>query len=266
MNKIEVSIIMGVYNCEDTIDEAIQSILDQTFTNWEFIICDDCSTDNTYQKVQKYVDKYPDKIFLIKNEKNSKLAASLNHCLKYARGKYIARMDGDDISIKTRFERQVKFLDEHPEYSVVGSNFIPFNKKDIGITKVPEKPTKDTLKLFSPYVHATIMMRKEVYDDLGGYRVCKETQRCEDADLWFRFYHRGYKGYNIQEPLYKVREDMDAFKRRKFRFGLQLMKVSVRGFKLLDFPKYYYLFLLKPLLASFLPAPVMKIYHIARSK
>ena len=61
MNKIEVSIIMGVYNCEDTIDEAIQSILEQTFTNWEFIICDDCSTDNTYQKVQKYVDKYPDK-------------------------------------------------------------------------------------------------------------------------------------------------------------------------------------------------------------
>lgn len=84
----KVSIIMGIYNCADTLSQAIDSILNQTYTDWELIMCDDASTDNTYDVAKSYRDKYPEKIVLIKNEVNSKLSFTLNHCLKYASGEY----------------------------------------------------------------------------------------------------------------------------------------------------------------------------------
>lgn len=96
---------MGVYNCADTLPEAIESIINQTYSNWELIICDDCSTDETWAVLERYQAKYPEKIKLVKNQINSKLAFSLNHCLKYATGEYVARMDGDDISVPDRFEK-----------------------------------------------------------------------------------------------------------------------------------------------------------------
>ena len=105
---------MGIYNCADTLSEAIDSIINQTYTNWQLILCDDCSTDNTYNVAKSYQEKYPEKIVLVRNEVNSRLAFSLNHCLKYADGEFIARMDGDDISVSNRFEVQLKFLNDHP--------------------------------------------------------------------------------------------------------------------------------------------------------
>ena len=115
MKKDLISVIMAVYNCASTLREAIDSILNQTYTNWEFIICDDCSTDNTLEVVREYEKKYPDKFKVIQNEVNSKLSFSLNHCLKYADGEFIARMDGDDISVPERFEKQIRYLKEHPD-------------------------------------------------------------------------------------------------------------------------------------------------------
>ena len=93
---------MAIYNCASTLEEAIESILNQTYTNWELIMCDDGSSDNTYAVAKKYADKYADKIILIRNESNKKLPATLNHCLKYVTGEYVARMDGDDISAENR--------------------------------------------------------------------------------------------------------------------------------------------------------------------
>ena len=94
----EISVIMAIYNCADTVACAIDSILNQTYSDWELILCDDGSVDDTYKIAEEYKNKYPDKIKLIKNPSNQGLPASLNNCLKKASGKYIARMDGDDIS------------------------------------------------------------------------------------------------------------------------------------------------------------------------
>ena len=102
-NKPKISVIMGIYNCAETLDEAVNSILGQTETNWELIMCDDGSTDNTYVIAEKYVQQYPNKIVLIRNDKNRGLNYTLNRCLKKAKGKYIARMDGDDLSLSERF-------------------------------------------------------------------------------------------------------------------------------------------------------------------
>lgn len=122
----KVSIIMGAYNCSDTIGAAIESILHQTYPNWELIIGDDGSDDDTYQIAEAYRRLFPDKIILFRNERNMKLAATLNRCLDYASGYYVARMDGDDISLPERLSKQVAFYKETRKYRLLGRLFIPF--------------------------------------------------------------------------------------------------------------------------------------------
>lgn len=262
-NMPKVSVIMGIYNCESTLEESIESILNQTYTNWELIMCDDMSTDNTYSIAKTISEKHKGKIKLIKNNKNLGLAATLNNCLRYTTGDLIARQDGDDISLKDRFEKQVKFLSNNKEYDLVGSKMISFDQNgDNGIRGGDiEIPQKIDLSKSNPFSHATIMARAYVYKELNGYRVNKYTLRAEDADLWFRFYAKGYKGYNLQEPLYKVREDINAYRRRTFKSYLNLIKVNLDGYRMVDMPISKYIYLLKPIISAITPRYFMKIYH-----
>ena len=230
---------MGIYNCGDTLSAAIDSILAQTYTDWELIMCDDASTDNTYEVAKTYQEKYPDKIILIQNEKNSYLAYSLNHCLKYATGYYVARMDGDDISTPDRFEKEINYLKSHPDIQLVGSAMQWFDDVN-GPNRIlykPEHTDKWTLHKEIPFHHATIMTYKQVYDSLGGYTVSERTRRCEDYDLWFRFYAKGYNGDNLQEVLYLVREDENAVKRRSAKVYWNGYKTARIGYKMLGYPK-----------------------------
>lgn len=250
----KISVLMAVYNAEKTIDSAIESILNQTYQNWQFIICDDCSTDGTYAKLLYYKKSYPDKFIIIQNEKNSKLAFSLNHCLKYADGEYIARMDGDDISLPERFEKQVEFLNNHPKIAVVGTSMTRFDENgDFGEIKSYQNPDKFILKTSVPYFHATIMMRREAMEKIGGYTIAKRTERGQDLDLWFKFYANGFEGDNLSESLYKVREDRDAIKRRKLKYDICFVKTRLVGFRLLKFPFRWKIYAIKPVLSHFIP-------------
>mgnify|MGYP003315936127 CR=1 FL=1 len=238
----KVSVIMATYNCEDTIKEAIESIINQTYSNWELVICDDCSTDNTYNLLLEYKEKYPEKIVLIRNEKNSKLPCSLNRCLEKVTGEYIARMDGDDISTPERLEKQVEFLNNNPQYAVCGTDMVRFDETgEYGYYHSVTNPNKYTLLKEVPFCHATIMMRLEVYKDLNGYTVSDRTSRGQDVDLWFRFYSKGYEGNNIHIPLYKVREDKNYIRRGNIKNAWHVTQTRSIGFKLLDYPisKYY---------------------------
>ncbi|GAB3805654.1 glycosyltransferase [Virgibacillus kimchii] len=265
MKEIKVSVIMGIYNCEDTLKRCIDSILNQSYVNWELIMCDDASSDGTYDIAKEYADNY-NNITLIKNEKNLGLAATLNRCISITKGRYIARTDADDICLPNRFEKQVDFLDSNPEYDVVGSSVILFDEDgDKGLRKNKKNPGKYTLITSVPFGHPTIMMKKSVYTDLGGYTVSERTRRGQDRDLWFRFYHKGFKGYNIQEPLYKYHESIDDYKKRNLTVAINRIRTSYLGFKLLKFPKRYYFFLLKPLIAALLPNSVMYRYHKRKS-
>ena len=135
----KVSIIMGIYNCEETLAESIDSILNQTYENWELIMCDDCSSDRTFDIAKGYKDKYPNKIKLLKNEKNLTLGPTLNKCMEYVEGKYIARQDGDDYSHKNRLEIQVKVLEENSDIAAVGTNMISFDEEgEHGVHSLPE--------------------------------------------------------------------------------------------------------------------------------
>lgn len=236
---------------------AIESILNQTYKNFEFIICDDGSNDGTYEMVQNLV-KEDNRVILIRNNKNKGLAYSLNHCLSIAKGKYIARMDADDISISNRLEKQIKFLDEHLEYVMVGCNLLLINDKGIwGKRILEEKPTKKSFLFTSPFCHPAIVMRKEVLDKVNRYKVEKITRRAEDYDLFMRMYADGYKGYNMQEFLYQFREDDDAFKRRAYKYRWDEVQVRYRGFKALGLMPKAFLYVIKPLVVGLISQKIL---------
>lgn len=240
MEKGKISVIMGIYNCAPTLPDAVESILKQTYTNWELIMCDDASTDTTYEVAEQYRQQYPDKIVLIRNQKNAGLAYSLNHCLENASGEYVARMDADDESYPERFEKQVAYLKEHPEMQLVGTSVQQFCETGLsGLMLAPEKPNYYTLRRTVPFRHATILTYKSVYDALGGYTVSERTRRSQDKDLFFRFYHKGFTGGNLVEPLYLGRDDMAAVRRRTFSVRWNSFLIVRDGFKLLKYPKWW---------------------------
>lgn len=255
----KVSVIMGIYNCENTLSEAIDSILKQTYTDWELIMCDDGSTDNTYEIAMQYSDKY-NNIVLLKNEKNMRLAYSLNRCLEVSNGEYIARMDADDISLPERLEKEVYFLDKHLEYEMVSSAAIIFDENGDKMIRGLGK-TEPLKNGYGGFIHPTVMIRKKAYDGVGGYSVSKETLRAEDVDLWFKFKLKKYSGYVIQEPLIRYRENNSDFKKRTIKAAIGSMKLHYKYYKLLKVPLKQYLYVLRPLIVSIIPKKIICYYH-----
>lgn len=245
-NKYRISVIMGIYNCAPTLAEALDSLLAQTYQDFKVIMCDDGSSDNTHEVAQSYVDRYPDKFILIKNKRNLKLAATLNHCLEYVDTEYVARMDGDDISLPTRFEKQVQFLDNNAQYGFVSSPMIYFDEDgDFRIGVVKEMPEAEDFRYGTPFCHAPVMVRAEVYRAVNGYTLGEKTERMEDYYLWYKMYKNGYYGYNLQVPLYKMRDDRNAKDRRVSIHGRMIgLKTDIevlKGLKLSN-PYFYPIF------------------------
>ena len=223
---------------------------------WEFIICDDCSTDGTGDILAEYNEKYPDKFVVLKNDINRKLSYSLNRCLEVAQGEYIARMDGDDRSRDDRFEKQVRFLDEHPEYAFVGSLAIPFDsvsEKTDSPMYYYENPNIYVFVLWYAYHHPAMMVRKSAYDTVGGYTVCKRCDRGQDLDLWFKCLEKDLKGYNIQECLHYYRESVNTMKRRTLKTRYYASLTRVIGCRRCGYPFYFYILSFKPMLLYFVP-------------
>lgn len=248
-----VSIIMGVYNGANSLSQAIDSLLSQTYVKWELIACDDYSTDDTSGILSEYAKKDP-RIIVIRNEKNCGLAATLNHCLEYVQGEYIARMDCDDLSVETRLEKQVSYLQSHPEIDLVGTFMQAFDesgKKNIIESK--QYPTKFDLPKGAPFAHATIMIRTSAMKQLNGYCISNHTVRTEDVDLWYRFFAAGFKGINLPEPLYLVRMDDAAYKRRKIKYMLHASYIIWYGCRMLKLPFYYRVYCIKPILSWLFP-------------
>ncbi len=271
-NKPKISVIMGIYNCAETLDEAVNSILGQTETNWELIMCDDGSTDNTYVIAEKYVRQYPNKIVLIRNDKNRGLNYTLNRCLKKAKGKYIARMDGDDLSLPKRFQREAEFLDRHSEYAIVSTPMIYFDESgEWGRGTAIEIPQIKDFVFHAPFhCHAPCMIRREAFLKVKGYTVDKRLLRYEDCNLWYKLYSAGYRGYNLQEPLYKMRDDRNAYSRRSKSARMRAVYVQYTGFRMVKMPIKYYPFLgnefIKSLLIIIMPEKLYMILHKKRQQ
>ncbi len=260
-NKPLVSVIMGIYNCADTLEEAVNCVINQTFTDWELIMCDDCSTDNTYQ-VALNISKKDSRIIVLHNDKNMTLAPTLNKCAKRASGKYIARMDGDDICPFDRFQKEFDFLENNPEFALVSGWMELYDGGGTyRIIEYTDNPDIESFARTSQFCHAGCMMRKDVFDSLKGYDESSNRKGVEDYDLWVRMYINGFKGYNIQEVLYSMRDDRNAQIRRnnKRRFNeIDVQKNAIKGLNLS--PKYY----IYPLITFgkiIIPTPIHKIIH-----
>lgn len=268
MNKPMVSIIMGIYNCGNMLRESIESILNQSYGNWELIMCDDCSKDNTLKIAKEYEEKYPDKIKVIENKENLTLGPTLNRCLKIANGKYIARQDGDDLSLATRLEEEIAFLENNPEFDLVGTNMISFDEHgEKGYHIMKEIPVKDDyLKKGVTFAHATIVMKTRVMKSLGGYCEDWYAKQAEDYELWSRFFEEGYRGYNLQKKLYYVREDSNAYKRRSSRRRLRGMYLNMKIYPRIKAPFYCYKKILKDFIAIFIPSKVFGYYYKLKLK
>jgi glycosyltransferase involved in cell wall biosynthesis len=182
-----VSVVMSVYNGERYLASSIQSVLDQAYTDFEFIIVNDGSQDNTQNILNEYAKK--DKRIIIFHEKeNVKLVRAINKGCREAKGKYIARMDADDLCKPQRFTKQVRYLNNHPEVGVLGSWVEDINAegKRLGDWKVPSEPFLVAwfLQFDCVVAQPSVMMRRSVLEDLDYYRV--EALQCEDYDLWCR--------------------------------------------------------------------------------
>lgn len=193
---------MPVHNTAPYLREAMDSMLSQTFTDFELIVLNDCSPDNAEEILDTYNDP---RIVRYKGEKNVGLSNVLNVGIEMARGKYIARMDSDDISLPNRLQVQVDYLESHPEVDLVSVGMQLFGaRNDVWIREQNLEKVKIEALFHSPILHASSVWRKDSFEK-NGLRFRQEMVPAEDYDLWTRALVKGLKLVNLPEVLYKYR-------------------------------------------------------------
>jgi len=206
MSTPKVSVLMPVYNGEAFLREAIESILNQTFSNFEFLIINDGSTDQTEHIINSYHDP---RIVVIENPQNLGLTKSSNIGVQRARGEYVMRMDADDISLPVRIEKMVNYLDKNKEVGLIGSSYVEIddNGKELMVTELPTDNESIQKELLSRNAFCSEMFRRSCMEDVGGYR--EEIKYGEDYDLSLRIAEKCKVG-NINEVLYKYRINLES--------------------------------------------------------
>ena len=186
-NAPKISLIMSVYNGEDYLSETIESVINQTFSEWEFIIINDCSTDNTANILNEYSLK-DNRIKVHTNETNLRLPSSLNKALSLAEGKYIARMDADDICMPNRLQKQYDFMEANPNVDLSSCRFMTLRNGVYSSGGCGGKDDNESIKALllvtNPILHPGIIAKSQVIKDLG---YDKNFTCTEDMELWTRF-------------------------------------------------------------------------------
>ncbi len=262
-----ISVVMGVYNQyrKDELMASVHSILEQTFTDFEFIIYDDGSDEEPAGHL-KTLESLDERIRVIREDENRGLAFSLNRCIKEARGKYIARMDADDISLPTRLEEEYEFLENNPGYHWVGCNARVFDEKETwGVLVMAEEPNQYNFLPFSPYIHPTVMYRNDIFLKGHRYEDSSVTRRCEDYEFFMWLYRNGFRGYNMQKILFLYRQGREVYKRRKAINRIREARVRAKHFPHMDLPWHKtVIYTLRPIVAMAIPYPVTAAYKKRR--
>ncbi|CAM1352043.1 glycosyltransferase [Tenacibaculum ascidiaceicola] len=210
---VKVSVIMSVYaEPIEWIKEAINSILNQTFKDFEFIIVNDNPIRKENIMLLNNFKSLDYRVVILKNDKNIGLTKSLNKAIEISKGKYIARMDADDISLPTRFEKQVDFLEMNEDHIVCGTNIKCFEYKDTTVVYPEDKFMFLFLK--SPFAHPTVMFRNLQKEKGGKIKYNEDFKYAQDYELWSRLYKLG-RFYNLQEVLLKYRVSEQQISKEK---------------------------------------------------
>jgi glycosyltransferase involved in cell wall biosynthesis len=234
-----ISVVMSVFNSELYVKEAIDSILNQTFEDFEFIILDDGSTDKSVDIIQGYTDS---RIRFFQNDKNLGLRGSLNRGLQLAEGKYIARMDSDDIAVERRFEIQVKYLEQHPDVVMCGGNVhylidgkIKRNKE---IFPCSFQEIRIALLRYNCFFHPTVMLRT---DFIRAHELYYQRTFADDYDLWTRMMNQsvlyGKQMINLPEVFLNYRLHSANFGKRKKEIAKEVANIQKEYVEALDLQK-----------------------------
>lgn len=264
MNEPLVSVILSVYNGEKYVGRALESILNQTFTDFELIVVNDGSTDGT----DRILGQLDDPRVVLVSQENKGLIASLNRGCSLAKGKYLARQDADDISMPERLAKQVAFMEAHPDVGLLGTAYHQLDEDGKELLTVTW-PTEDSslrrvLIRYSPFCHGSVMMRRTVFEECGGYE--PGLVHVEDYGLWFEFSYRA-KIANLSEVLYEWRSHPAnismVWERQQSRASLGIRARAIVAKK---YSKINYAYLLRNWIAMKLPSgPRRLVLNILRS-
>lgn len=258
-----ISVIMSVRNGESTLDESIGSILNQTIQEWEFIVCDDGSSDNTYKMLLEYASS-DSRFIILRNQESMGLAYSLNRCIEVSRSNILARQDADDTSTYDRFEKQYPFVLTHPEYAIVGTswNNVDGNGHILCQLHPLLQPTAKEQAKGGSFMHPSWMMRKDQIAKVGYYTANKYTLRNQDYHLVMKVLAEGMALFNMPDILYNYTADEKMLKRtRDIKKVKGLMWIAWDSFRRNHLPFYYYIYVLKPLVVHMIPEGLMNRYH-----
>jgi len=227
-----VSVLMATYNDHpDRLWAALDSIVRQTCSDWELIVIDDSTNGGTIEVLEEYAGKLPGQMVLVHNQVRRGFVASLNQGLALARGHFIARMDGDDISEPHRLETQVKFMESHPEIGIVGSHVLVIDENGApqSIRKYRCSHEEICARGYfrNPMAHPSVMLRRATFDLIGNY----EFAHSEDYELWLRAIKRSVRLSNIDEPLLRYRVvPAESHKRNRSGGSKYVMRAKIRHF------------------------------------
>ena len=250
----KVSVVMSVYNGEKYLKESVESILNQTFSDFEFTIINDGSTDKTPEILRSFNDE---RIKVI-NQENMGLTRSLNKAINLVIGEYIARMDADDVSLPERLERQVEFLDENLDVGMVGTacKEIDRDGQEIGIFSPPttNNELKKVLIRYNPFVHASVMIRRTVIDKVGIYD--ESFSSAQDYEFWFRI-AKFYKIANLTQLLlvrrYTTRNISIEKENEQIKNAINIRRKAIKEGQ---YPLRCYIYLLRPFLVIITPKSI----------
>lgn len=211
---MNVSIITPVYNAEKFVGETIKSVLNQTYTNWEMILVDDCSNDDSQKIINGFAEK-DNRIKYIRLEKNSGAAVARNTALEIAKGRYIAFIDSDDLWEPNKLEKQIKFMEENKigfsftSYSLIDENGNDLNK----LVTVPYKVSYDDLLKNTIIGCLTVIINKDI---IGDFRM-PLVRAGQDTATWLSILRKGFEAYGINEPLAKYRKVSGSISSNKIK-------------------------------------------------
>ncbi len=232
----KITIIMPFFNAAPFLDASISSILKQTFTDYEFIIINDASTDGSDAIVKKYLHDM--RLVYISNDSNRGIVHNLNAGIRISRADIIARMDGDDVSLPTRLEQQYRYLRKHTEVYAVGCYAQIIDEAGQPTGRIIQKPSSpaDVEKFLFKYltvIHGTAMVRKSLYAHIGLYR--KEWLHSEDVDFTYRAVYTGYQFANLSEVLYQYRYHSISTAHNSTKNALRAFRLRLHALRSLAF-------------------------------
>lgn len=256
---------MSVFNGHlEHLKQSVESILQQTYEHFEFIIIN----DGSQPYISDYLDTLSDeRVRILSNEKNIGLTKSLNIAVDYAQGEYIARMDADDIALPERFEKQLSFLETNNDYVLSGSMFLEMVDSVLIPQRLPffstDQQIRDMIIWYNPFCHSSIMFRRSVYLKIGGYD--PSYRYSQDYAMWLRMIRFG-KVYNLNEALVIRRMDDNISTKKEKEQKLVSVKIRYDAIKRGDFSWWYMITLIRPWVVAYLPMGLKTVLRKAKYK